>query len=76
MNFLKNDFSNISEKFIKEIEVIKIKLEKYNNIKNKESAKFEEHTLGEYESFTKFITNVINQELYKIKCTWYFKMEY
>ncbi len=67
LNFLKNDFANISEKFIKEIEDIKIKLEKYNNIKNKEIANFEEHILGEYENFTKFITNVLNQELDKIK---------
>jgi chromosome segregation ATPase len=67
LNFLKNDFANISEKFIKEIEEIKNKLEKYNNIKNKEIANFEEHILGEYENFTKFITSVLNQELDKIK---------
>jgi len=67
LNFLKNDFTNISEKFIKEIEEIKNKLEKYNNIKNQEIANFEDHILGEYENFTKFITNVLNQELDKIK---------
>ena len=65
--FLKNDFSSLTENYMKEIEEIKNNLNKQNNLKNKEITNFEQHVLGEYENFTKFITNILNQNIDKIK---------
>ena len=65
--FLKNDFSSLTENYMKEIEEIKGNLNKQNALKNKEITNFEQHILGEYENFTKFITNILNQNIEKIK---------
>ena len=67
LSLLKNDFDSLSNNYLKEIDELRKNLNKENNIKNKEISNFERHTLEEYENFTKFITNILNQNIDKIK---------
>jgi len=64
---LKNDFSSLSNNYLREIDEIKKNLNKQNDLKDKEISSFEQHILEEYENFTKFITNILNQNVDKVK---------
>ena len=64
---LKNDFSSLSNNYLREIDEIKQNLNKQNALKDKEISNFEQHILEEYENFTKFITNILNQNVDKVK---------
>ena len=67
LSFLKNEFASFSKKNISEFEEIKNNLSNQKEIDNNEIMNFEKHLLGEYENFTKFITDVLNQNIDKIK---------
>ena len=67
ISFLKNEFSSFSGKFLNEIEEIQNNLRNQKEIGNKEITNFEKHLLSEYENFTKFMTNALNQNIDKIK---------
>lgn len=67
LSYLKKDFNSLSQNYMKEIEDIKNNLVKQNTLKSKEIAHFEQHMLSEYENFTKFITDLLNQSLDKTK---------
>ena len=67
LSYLKNEIGSISEKFLNEIEEIKTNLINQKEIETKEMSNFEQHLLGEYENFTKFITNLLNKNIEKIK---------
>ena len=58
LSYLKNEIGSISEKYLNEIEEIKTNLINQKEIETKEMSNFEQHLLGEYENFTKFITNL------------------
>ena len=64
---LKNDFSSLSNNYLREIDELKKNLNKQNDLKDKEISNFEQHLLEEYENFTKFITDILNQNIDKIK---------
>lgn len=64
---LKSDFDSLSNNYLKEINDLKKNLNKQNNLKSKEISNFEQHFLEEYENFTKFITDILNQNIDKIK---------
>ena len=64
---LKNDFSSLSNNYLREIDEIKKNLNKQKDLKDKEISSFEQHILEEYENFTKFITNILNQNVDKVK---------
>ena len=64
---LKSEFGSLSDNFFREIEDIKNNINNQNILKNKEINKFEQHLLGEYENFTKFVTDILNQNIDKIK---------
>lgn len=65
--FIKNDFSSLSNNYLREIDEMKKNLNKQNALKDKEISNFEQHILEEYENFTKFITNILNQNVDKVK---------
>ena len=67
LSYLKNEIGSISEKYLNEIEEIKTNLINQKEIETKEMSNFEQHLLGEYENFTKFITNLLNKNIEKIK---------
>ena len=67
LDYLKQDFTSLSENFMKEFEEMNNNLNKQNILQNKEITNFEHHILGEHENFTKFITNILNQNIDKIK---------
>ena len=67
LSFLKNEFASFSKKNISEIEEIKNNLTNQKEIENVEIINFEKHLLGEYENFTKFMTDVLNQNIDKIR---------
>ena len=67
LSYLKNEIGSISEKYLNEIEEIKSNLINQKEIETKEMSNFEQHLLGEYENFTKFITNLLNKNIEKIK---------
>ena len=67
LSFLKNEFASFSKKNISEFEEIKNNLSNQKEIDNNEIMNFEKHLLGEYENFTKFITDALNQNIDKIK---------
>ena len=67
LSFLKNEFASFSKKNISEFEEIKNNLSNQKEIDNNEIMNFEKHLLGEYENFTKFITDILNQNIDKIK---------
>ena len=64
---LKNDFSSLSNNYLREIDEMKKNLNQQNALKDKEISNFEQHILEEYENFTKFITNILNQNVDKVK---------
>ena len=64
---LKSDFSSLSNNYLREIDELKKNLNKQNDLKDKEISNFEQHLLEEYENFTKFITDILNQNIDKIK---------
>ena len=64
---LKSDFDSLSNNYLREIEELKNNLMKENDIKEKEIACFEQHFIEEYENFTKFINEVLNQNINHIK---------
>ena len=67
LSILKSDFESLSNNYLREIDELRKNLNKENNIKNKEISNFEQHFLLEYENFTKFITDILNQNIDKIK---------
>ena len=67
LSILKSDFESLSNNYLREIDELRQNLNKENNIKNKEISNFEQHFLLEYENFTKFITDILNQNIDKIK---------
>ena len=67
LSYLKNEFKTISEKYVNEVEEIKNNLKNQKDIENSEITNFEKHLLGEYENFTKFMTDILNQNIDKIK---------
>jgi hypothetical protein len=67
LSLLKSDFDSLSSNYLKEINELKKFLNKQNNLKNKEISNFEQHFLEEYENFTKFITDILNQNVDKLK---------
>ena len=67
LSILKSDFDSLSNNYLREIDELKKNLNNENNVKNKEISNFEQHFLIEYENFTKFITDILNQNIDKIK---------
>ena len=67
LSILKSDFDSLSNNYLREIDELRKNLNNENNIKNKEISNFEQHFLLEYENFTKFITDILNQNIDKIK---------
>ena len=67
LSLLKDDFSSLSNNYLREINELKKNLNKQNTLKDKEISNFEQHILEEYENFTKFITNILNQNVDKVK---------
>ena len=67
LSLLKDDFSSLSNNYLREIDELIKNLNKQNNLKDKEISNFEQHILEEYENFTKFITNILNQNVDKVK---------
>ena len=67
LSLLKSDFDSLSSNYLKEINDLKKFLNKQDNAKNKEISNFEQHFLEEYENFTKFITDILNQNVDKLK---------
>ena len=67
LSYLKNEIGSISDKYLNEIEEIKTNLINKKEMETKEMSNFENHLLGEYENFTKFITNLLNKNIDKIK---------
>ena len=67
LTYLKNEFASLSKKYINEMEDIKNNLKNQKEIGNQEIINFEKHLLSEYENFTKFMTDILNQNIDKIK---------
>ena len=67
LSYLKDEFESFSRNYINEIEEIKINIKRQEEIKNKEMLNFEKHLLGEYDNFTKFMIDVLNKNVDKIK---------
>jgi len=67
LSLLKDDFTSLSNNYLREIDELKKNLNKQNTLKDKEISNFEQHILEEYENFTKFITNILNQNVDKVK---------
>ena len=67
LSYLKNEIGSLSEKYLNEIEEIKVNLINQRELESKEILNFEKHLLGEYENFTKFMTNLLNKNIDKIK---------
>ena len=67
LTLLKSDFDSLSSNYLKEINELKKMLNRQNNLKNQEISNFEQHFIEEYENFTKFITDIVNQNVDKIK---------
>ena len=67
LSLLKSDFDSLSNNYLKEIYDLKNDLNQHNELKEKEMENFEQHFITEYENFTKFITDILNQNTDKIK---------
>ena len=67
LSLLKSDFDSLSNNYLKEIYDLKNDLNQQNELKEKEMENFEQHFITEYENFTKFITDILNQNTDKIK---------
>ena len=67
LSLLKSDFDSLSNNYLKEIYDLKNELNQQNSLKEKEMENFEQHFITEYENFTKFITDILNQNIDKIK---------
>jgi DNA repair exonuclease SbcCD ATPase subunit len=67
LSLLKSDFDSLSNNYLKEIYNLKNDLNQHNELKEKEMENFEQHFITEYENFTKFITDILNQNTDKIK---------
>ena len=67
LSLLKNDFNSLSNNYLKEIYDLKNNLNEENSLKEKEISNFEQHFISEYENFTKFITDILNKNIDKIK---------
>ena len=67
LSLLKSDFDSLSNNYLKEIYNLKNDLNQQNELKEKEMENFEQHFITEYENFTKFITDILNQNTDKIK---------
>ena len=67
LSLLKSDFISFLNNYLKEIYDLKNDLNQHNELKEKEMENFEQHFITEYENFTKFITDILNQNTDKIK---------
>ena len=67
VSLLKNDFDSLSNNYLKEIYDLKNDLNQKNSLKEKEMENFEQHFITEYENFTKFITDILNKNIDKMK---------
>ena len=67
LSYVKDEFESFSKKYLHEIEEIKINMKKQEEIKNNEMINFEQNLLGEYDNFTKFMMDVLNKNIEKIK---------
>ena len=67
LSILKSDFDSLSHNYLREIDELRKNMSKEINLKNKEIVNFEQHFLMEFENFTKFITDILNQNIDKIK---------
>ena len=67
LSILKSDFDSLSHNYLREIDELRKNMSKEINLKNKEISNFEQHFLMEFENFTKFITDILNQNIDKIK---------
>ena len=67
LSLLKSDFDSLSNNYLKEIYDLKNDLNQQNELKEKEMENFEQRFITEYENFTKFITDILNQNTDKIK---------
>lgn len=67
LSYLKNEFTSLTEKYINEVEEMKIKIEKDEEMKKKELQNFESHLLCEFEHFTNCINDNFNKNFDNMK---------